>query len=105
MKDYEVEYNKGEHGTLGPTKLREMIIERNAFQKRYLDRWSATATDGKGAMDAIIAPTSVWTAPRLGITQDPGMFCVNQTGVFNLLGESTSPNLQIPRSLLTRTDY
>jgi amidase len=47
MKPYETMYNKGEHGTLGPTRLREMIAKRNALQKAYLDRWSATGTDGK----------------------------------------------------------
>jgi amidase len=85
MKDYEATYRKGEHGTLGPTKLREMITRRNAYQKAYLDRWSDTATDGKGPMDGIILPSSCWTAPRLGFTQE--VFCVNYTGVFNLLGE------------------
>ena len=84
MKAYEENYKKGEHGTLGPTKLREMISKRNALQKRYLDRWSATASDGKGAMDGLILPTSTWTTPRLGLTQK--LFCVNYTAVFNLLG-------------------
>jgi len=58
MKAYETTYDKGEGGTLGPTKLREMIIKRNTLQKAYLDRWSATATDGKGAMDGIILASS-----------------------------------------------
>jgi amidase len=84
MSEYEVAYNKGEEGTLGPTKLRGMIVRRNALQKKYLDRWMATAGDGKGPMDAIICPSSPWTAPRLGITQK--VFCVNYTGVWNLLG-------------------
>jgi amidase len=86
MKEYEATYRKGEHGTLGPTKLREMITKRNTFQKIYLDRWSATAKDGKGPMDGIITPASPWTAPRLGITQK--LFSVNYTGVWNLLGRS-----------------
>lgn len=91
MKAYEETYNKGESGALGPTKLREIIVKRNALQKAYLDRWSATASDGKGAMDGIILASSPWTAPRLGITQK--LFCVNYTGVFNLLGEMLSfPN-------------
>jgi amidase len=85
MKEYEATYRKGEHGTLGPTKLREMITKRNAFQKIYLDRWSATAKDGTGPMDGIIIAASPWTAPRLGITQK--LFSVNYTCVWNLLGE------------------
>jgi amidase len=85
MKSYERTYEQGEHGTLGPTKLREMINARNAYQKEYLDRWNATATDGRQIMDGIILPASPWTAPRLGITQTD-IFCVNYTGVFNLLG-------------------
>ena len=89
MKDYEAAYNKGEDGTLGPTKLRQMIVKRNAFQKAYLDRWSATASDGKGAMDGIILASSPWTAPRLGISQK--LLCVNYTGVFNLLGKTLCP--------------
>lgn len=84
MKNYEFAYDQGEHGTLGPTKLREMITRRNAFQKAYLDRWTRTGADGKGVMDAIIMPTSPWTAPRLGVTQTE-IFCVNYTGVWNLL--------------------
>ncbi|TGO16687.1 hypothetical protein BTUL_0025g00420 [Botrytis tulipae] len=84
MKNYEFAYDQGEHGTLGPTKLREMITRRNAFQKAYLDRWTRTGVDGKGVMDAIIMPTSPWTAPRLGVTQTE-IFCVNYTGVWNLL--------------------
>ncbi|KAF4626956.1 hypothetical protein G7Y89_g11201 [Cudoniella acicularis] len=83
MKEYEATYERGEHGTLGPAKLREMITRRNAYQKEYLDRWSKTGADGKGVMDAIILPASPWTAPRLGFTQE--VFCVNYTGVFSLL--------------------
>jgi amidase len=102
MKDYEETYRNGEHGTLGPTKLREMILQRNAFQKSYLDRWSATAKDGKAVMDGIICPASCWTAPRLGITQK--LFCVNFTGVFNVLGE---PEMFPPTEmfLTSYTDY
>ena len=85
MKEYEETYRAGEEGTLGPTRLREMILRRNAFQKAYLDRWSRTAEKEKGAMDGLILASSPWTAPRLGITQE--VFCVNFTGVFNLLGE------------------
>jgi amidase len=85
MKAYEESYNRGEDGTLGPTKLRQMIIRRNALQKAYLDRWNATAGDGKPVMDGIIAAVSPWTAPRLGITQT--LFNVNYTIVYNLLGE------------------
>lgn len=84
MKEYEKAYNKGEDGTLGPTKLRSMIVRRNALQKAYLDRWMATAAGGKGLMDGIILPSAPWSAPRLGFTQK--VFCVNYTGVYNLLG-------------------
>ncbi|KAL3421967.1 amidase [Phlyctema vagabunda] len=83
MKNYEATYNKGEGGTLGPTKLRAMIAQRNAFQKSYLDKWTATATADKGPMDILVLPASTWTAPRLGLTQE--IFCVNYTCVFNLL--------------------
>jgi len=100
MKPYEERYRTGEHGTLGPTKLREMIKNRNALQKRYLDRWSATATDGKTAMDGLILPNSIWTAPRLGITQE--VFSVNYTIVFNLLGMTTTSNSSFQMRLLTR---
>lgn len=82
MKAYEVTHKKGE-GNLGPTKLRDMITRRNAFQKAYMDRWNATAQDGQ-VMDGIIMPSSPWTAPRLGFTQK--VFSVNFTGVWNLLG-------------------
>jgi len=83
MKGYEAAYNKGEGGTLGPTKLREMIVARNGLQKAYLDRWSATAEGGKAMMDGIICPASPWTAPRLGLTQK--VFNVSFTATFNLL--------------------
>lgn len=87
MKEYEVTFKKGEHGTLGPTKLREMILKRNGLQKAYLDRWTATGNDGtgRGVMDAIVLPSAPWTAPRLGVTQE--QFYVNYTGVYNLLGK------------------
>lgn len=84
MKDYEDTYKKGEHGTLGPTNLREMIIKRNSLQKAYMEKWTATGGDGKEAMDGIIVASSPWTAPRLGLTQKT--FCVNFTAAFNLLG-------------------
>lgn len=86
MRDYEAAFDQGEAGTLGPTKLREMIMKRNALQKAYLDRWTATKSDGKGAMDGIILASSPWTAPRLGFSQE--VFCVSYTGVYNLLGMS-----------------
>lgn len=89
MRDYETQFLKGEEGALGPTALRAMIVERNAFQKAYMDRWNATAVDGRPVMDGIIMATSPWTAPRLGITQTD-LFCVNFTGVWNVLGESLS---------------
>lgn len=87
MKSYEAQFEKGEDGTLGPTKLREMIIKRNSLQKAYLDRWQDTEKDGKGLMDAIICPASTWSAPRLGQSQKT--FCVNFTAVWNLLGMFT----------------
>ncbi|KAH8601227.1 acetamidase-like protein [Bisporella sp. PMI_857] len=83
MKGYEEAFDRGEGGTLGPTRLREMIVKRNALQKAYLDRWTATKTDGKGVMDGIILAASPWTAPRLGLSQT--VFNVSYTGVFNLL--------------------
>ncbi|KAG9230383.1 acetamidase-like protein [Amylocarpus encephaloides] len=83
MRGYERTFEAGEHGTLGPTRLREMITRRNALQKEYLERWNETARDGE-LMDGIICPASPWTAPRLGVTQSD-IFCVNYTGVFNLL--------------------
>lgn len=83
MANYEKTYRKGEDGTLGPTKLREMITRRNAFQKQYLDAWNATADGGEQVMDAIIMPASVWTAPRLGVTQE--LFSVNFTGWVNVV--------------------
>jgi len=86
MKAYEVTHKKGE-STMGPTKLREMITRRNAFQKAYMDRWNATTKDGQ-VMDGIIMPASPWTAPRLGFTQK--VFSVNFTGVWNLLGRCLS---------------
>jgi amidase len=85
MKEYEEVYNKGEKDTLGPTKLRQMILKRNALQKAYLDRWTATGKGTKRPMDGIILPSSPWTAPRLGITHK--MSSVSYTGVFNLLGK------------------
>ena len=86
MQQYEDAYNKGEAGTLGLTTLRQMIIKRNTFQKAYLDSWSATAVEGKGAMNAIIVATAPWSAPRLGVTQK--MFCVNYTGFITYLVSS-----------------
>lgn len=101
MKKYEETHLKGET-TLGPTKLREMITRRNAFQKAYLERWNETAKDGDGqVMDGIIMPVSPWTAPRLGVTQR--VFCVNFTGVWNLLGLSLpTSDFQISKMLADR---
>ena len=86
MKPYEHYYEAGENDTLGPTKLREMIVRRNALQKKYSDRWNETGKEGKGVMDAIVCASSVWTAPRAGVTQDT--FSVNWTSVWNLLGKT-----------------
>jgi amidase len=101
MKEYEESYQRGEYGTLGPSKLREMITKRNNFQKAYLDRWTATGKDGQGIMDGIIIAASPWTAPRLGITQK--IFCVNYTGVWNVLGKPVK--LFTRTCLLTIVDY
>lgn len=83
MKPYEETYRKGEADTLGPTKLRDMILRRNTFQRQYMDAWNATASSGSQIMDGLICPASIWTAPRLGITQS--LFCVNFTGFLNIL--------------------
>ena len=65
MKGYESTYNKGEDKTLGPTKLREMIVKRNALQKAYLDRWSATASDGKYVYSWRLELSHNWIFPFL----------------------------------------
>ncbi len=84
MKGYEAAAAAGED-CLGPTKLRMMTIKRNQLQKAYLDRWQATASDGKGPLDGIIMAVSPWAAPRLGATEKNSY--VGYTGVGNLLGE------------------
>ncbi|KAG9243536.1 acetamidase-like protein [Calycina marina] len=66
MRGYETVFDQGELGTLGPMKLREMVLRRNALPKTYLDRWMRTGADGMGVMGAIIAPASPWTVMQLG---------------------------------------
>ncbi|SLM36454.1 vitamin d3 hydroxylase-associated protein [Lasallia pustulata] len=85
MKAYEEVFDAGE-SSLDSAKLRQMNMERNQFQKAYLDRWQATAVDGKGPLDAIIMASTPWAASKLGATQKSGY--VGYTGVWNLLGMS-----------------
>lgn len=87
MKAYEEVFEAGKT-TLDPAKLRQMNMRRNQFQKAYLDRWQATATDGKGLLDAIIMASTPWAASKLGATQRSGS--IGYTGVWNLLGKSFS---------------
>lgn len=75
---------QADEGELGPTKMRMMNLRRNELQKAYLDRWNASATDGKGRIDGIIQAVAPWAAPRLGQTQTAGLY-VGYTGVWNLL--------------------
>ena len=87
MRGYALAAGAGE-GDLGPTKMRMMTLKRNELQKAYLDRWNATATDGKPRMDGIICATSPWAAPRLGQTQQN--LYVGWTGFVNYLGKKVS---------------
>ena len=84
MEPYKTASSVGE-SDLGPTKLRMMNVKRNMMQKAYLDRWRATATDGKEMLDGIIMAVAPWCAPRLGQTQKS--FYVGYTTVINLLGK------------------
>jgi len=84
MKGYEAAAEAGEDG-LGPTKLRMMTLRRNQLQKAYLDRWQATARDGKAPFDGIITAVTPWAAARLGVTEKNSY--IGYTGVANLLGE------------------
>ena len=86
MQGFAMAAQAGE-GELGPTKMRMMNIKRNELQKAYLDRWNASATDGKDRIDGIIQAISPWAAPRLGETQRSGSY-VGYTGVWNFLGKS-----------------
>lgn len=82
MRGYAAAAEGGE-ANVGPTKMRQMNMHRNALQKGYLDRWMATATAEKGPIDGVIMALSPWAAPRLGQTQKT--FYVGYTGVWNLL--------------------
>ncbi|KIW87970.1 uncharacterized protein Z519_11555 [Cladophialophora bantiana CBS 173.52] len=83
MEGYALAAAAGE-GELGPTKMRMMNLRRNELQKAYLDRWNATATDGKPRLDALICAASPWAAPRLGQTQRQSLY-VGYTGFVNFL--------------------
>ena len=85
MEGYALAAAAGE-GELGPTKMRMMNLRRNELQKAYLDRWNATATDGKPRLDGLICATSPWAAPRLGQTQKGSLY-VGFTGFINFLGK------------------
>ena len=92
MKSYETASEKGET-ILGPSSLREMTLRRNKLQKDYLDRWQATATQGREPMDGLIMPVTPWAAARLGVTEK--FSYVGYTGVFNVLGESKFERLMV----------
>ena len=91
MAGYAIAAQAGE-GQLGPTKMRMMNLKRNELQKAYLDRWNATATDGKPPLDGLICAVSPFAAPRLGQTQKESLY-VGFTGFVNFLGEQS---LQAP---------
>lgn len=99
MEGYGIAAAAGEGG-IGPTKMRLMNLKRNELQKAYLDRWNATAADGKPRMDAIICACSPWAAPRLGQTQEN--FYVGWTGFVNYLGRYSelSANVVPPSTVL-----
>ncbi len=85
MQGYSAVAAAGE-GDLSATKMRLMNMKRNELQKAYLDRWNATAVDGKDRLDGIVCACSPWAAPRLGQTQKS--FYVGFTGFVNFLGQS-----------------
>ncbi|KIW21475.1 hypothetical protein PV08_02055 [Exophiala spinifera] len=97
MEGYGIAAAAGE-GQLGPTKMRLMNLKRNELQKAYLDRWNATAADGKPRMDAIICACSPWAAPRLGQTQEN--LYVGWTGFVNYLD---FPSCTFPVTLADKT--
>ena len=99
MKGYEIAAEAGEKD-IGPTQMRMMVLKRNALQKAYLDRWNASAVDGKEPLDGIIQALSPWCAPRLGGTQ-PALY-VGYTGVWNYLGKLQDP---LPTLNLTSLDF
>lgn len=84
MKGYEIVAEAGEKN-LGPTQMRMMVLKRNELQKAYVDRWNASAVNGKAPIDGIIQATAPWSTPRLGGTQ-PNLY-VAYTGVWNYLGK------------------
>jgi amidase len=71
---------------VGPEKLQMLGHQRARLQKEYLERWQATAKDGKAVMDGIIMAASPWAACPLGTVDKAEYF--GYAGVFNPLGES-----------------
>lgn len=88
MKGYEIA-SQAEEKDIGPAQIRMMVLKRNELQKAYVDRWNASATNGKAPIDGIIQAVSPWSAPRLGGTQ-AGLY-VGYTGVWNYLGKLRQP--------------
>ena len=95
MEPYKAAAAAGE-ADIGPTKMRLMNLNRNTLQKAYLDRWNASAIDGKQKLDGIIMAASPWGAPRLSQTQKT--FYPGYTAVFNFLGLSPLPQVCARRS-------
>lgn len=69
---------------LGPAKLRELILQRNGLQKKYLDRWMETRKGAGGPMDGIIWPVAPTPANRLRFSEE--VQYVGYTGFANILG-------------------
>ncbi|KAL2044123.1 hypothetical protein ABVK25_012454 [Lepraria finkii] len=79
MKGYEIVAEAGEKD-LGPTQMRMMVMKRNELQKAYVDRWNASAANGKAPIDGTIQAVAPWSAPRLGGTQpNPYVACIRPT--------------------------
>ena len=57
------------NATLGPEKLREMVLDRNHMQKDFLDQWMATDNEDDDPIDGLISPIAV--APATRLDQDP----------------------------------
>lgn len=70
---------------LGPAKLRELILQRNGLQKKYLDRWLETRTGADGPMDGLIWPVAPTPANRLQFCEESQY--VGYTGFANILGK------------------
>ena len=81
-------YGVGARGELlSADRLREMTVQRNGLMKEVLRRWMGTAGDGRGPIDAVVAPVSPWCAVRSGFANqgEHGNMYVAYTGVWNLL--------------------